>query len=330
MKLHQRQKGFTLIELLVVIAIIGVLVGLLLPAVQQAREAARRNACGNNLKQLGQAFHNFADANQRKGDSHFPAAAKIGDANGVSTMTNVQTRGYTWNIWILPFSEQMPLYSALETESTNNGAQQAWTAPHDWQVVTTARNSTVSMFNCPSMSAGLKDKDGNLFALNNGRTEAKGSNNYRYNLGRRYWKTVMVGDPQHKKNDWNIVRVGAANGGATAGYNNDDGEVPFAEFTDGMSETILLVENATWSEWARGEHGHVTWITHNNSLDIEHQKASDKAWKRNYNGGSSAHVGGLFGVVTASVAVKFLSTDIDDVTYRDAVCRMSGQVSTLP
>ena len=332
MKLHQRQKGFTLIELLVVIAIIGVLVGLLLPAVQQAREAARRNACGNNLKQLGQAFHNYADTSQRDSDNHFPAAAKIGNDSGISSMTNVQTRAYTWVTWMLPFTEELPLYSQLETASTSNGAQKAWTTPHKWSVVQAARNATVSSLLCPSWSGDLKDKTGRLYAANNGRTEATGSNNYRLNLGRRYWKSNVVGDPEYAKNAWNVQRLGAANGGVTSGMKSQVGEVAFGDYTDGMNETILLVENATGSEWARGEHGHITWVTHNDNADIEHNKASvtGREWERNYQGGSSGHAGNMFGVVTAGGAVKFLSTSINDEVYRNAVCRASGQVNSLP
>src|SRR6056297_3242731 len=84
------QRGFTLVELLVVIAIIGVLVGLLLPAVQSAREAARRMQCSNNLKQMGLALHNHHDAHEA-----FPMG-----------VTPWHRNGYNWKFKILPYLEQ--------------------------------------------------------------------------------------------------------------------------------------------------------------------------------------------------------------------------------
>jgi prepilin-type N-terminal cleavage/methylation domain-containing protein len=100
-----RRAGFTLVELLVVIAIIGILVALLLPAVQSAREAARRMQCQNNLKQLGLALHNYHDTNMT-----FPASSIWNSTGDTQTKNNVNLR-QNWVIAILPFCEQQNLYN---------------------------------------------------------------------------------------------------------------------------------------------------------------------------------------------------------------------------
>ncbi len=97
------RKGFTLVELLVVIAIIAMLVTLLLPAVQAAREAARRTQCINNLKQLSLGMHNYASANDA-----FPS---------LSTRTDRFAEGYSYWVDILPFIERQGFYDALDVEA---------------------------------------------------------------------------------------------------------------------------------------------------------------------------------------------------------------------
>ncbi|MEW4562055.1 DUF1559 domain-containing protein [Bremerella sp. JC770] len=101
-----KRPGFTLVELLVVIAIIGVLVGLLLAAVQQAREAARRMECTNHLKQIGLALHNYHDTYLQ-----FP----------FGTIRNNGT-GLNWMVGILPQIEQTNLFNQLDMEGSNNGS----------------------------------------------------------------------------------------------------------------------------------------------------------------------------------------------------------------
>ena len=104
MRPHRR--AFTLIELLVVIAIIAILIALLLPAVQQAREAARRTQCKNNLKQMGLALHNYHDTFQV-----FP----YGEMNGIGQSPAAGTkRNQNGLVMLLPYIEQANLYSTLD------------------------------------------------------------------------------------------------------------------------------------------------------------------------------------------------------------------------
>ena len=104
-----RQRGFTLIELLVVIAIIAILIALLLPAVQQAREAARRMQCKNNLKQLGLAIHNYSEAVGAFPPGWLdcrPGNPPAGAAPGL----------WAWSAFLLPYLDQSPLFSQLTLE----------------------------------------------------------------------------------------------------------------------------------------------------------------------------------------------------------------------
>ena len=101
-----KRRGFTLIELLVVIAIIAVLIALLLPAVQQAREAARRTQCKNNLKQLGLALHNYADSH-----GMFPAGHMDTYTDNVSAGAHHQ---FSWLTALLPFIDRSTLYNQID------------------------------------------------------------------------------------------------------------------------------------------------------------------------------------------------------------------------
>src|SRR6056297_618257 len=122
-----RRTGFTLVELLVVIAIIGVLVGLLLPAVQAARESARRMSCSYNVKQLGLALQNYHDTH-----GSFPPGVIWGPGEAPFT----QPYHHTWNVMLLPFMEQQSLYQQTDKSLP------VWGQP--------IRSTKLGMLRCPS------------------------------------------------------------------------------------------------------------------------------------------------------------------------------------
>lgn len=136
----RRSRGFTLVELLVVIAIIGVLVALLLPAVQAAREAARRSSCGNNMKQLSIAVHNFHDTHKV-----LPPGGTADNRPFGTNTPNGTGWGSSWFVQILPFIEQGTLYEKLQL-----GPSSAWGTADTTNNNTAANGLLIKSFVCPS------------------------------------------------------------------------------------------------------------------------------------------------------------------------------------
>ncbi len=210
MNRSRRPLGFTLVELLVVIAIIGVLVALLLPAVQAAREAARRTQCGNNLKQLGIAMHNYADVFQSFPIGHMFRGHFDGDPNDVDGGT-----GFSWGSALLPFIEQANLYSQFD---------QRWPVSNS----NPTRNLTLAQtylpaFACPS---DLKPKNWTDGAVTNSATSSYKACGSSYNG----WAGGGVGSTPNP-NRFN-------------GLFDRDNRKPlrFAEITDGTSNQFMIAE----------------------------------------------------------------------------------------
>ncbi len=155
MLLRTRKSGFTLIELLVVIAIIAVLIALLLPAVQQAREAARRSQCKNNLKQLGLALHNYHDTYNKFPSGFISNAWPSVAGTGATTELSC----WSWGAMILPYIDQAPMYNLIQPGTISLAANLAAGGAQ-----ATALTTPLPGFMCPSDTGPSMNDFGRSYA----------------------------------------------------------------------------------------------------------------------------------------------------------------------
>ena len=336
-RLKRRPLGFTLIELLVVIAIIAILIALLLPAVQQAREAARRTQCRNNLKQIGLAFHNYHDNH-----NILPYTTPWW---GPTTATMGTNRGWAWSSLILPYIDQAPAYNLINfNDYVPTPAMQA-----------AVLKNPIPLATCPSDTVASVRP---------------------YGVSTQAWYVAAVASSSYvtSAGPFNVGDPGPGNGAAlSAGqqrardaakglFNYEFLSVRFRDITDGMSNCVMAGEimnrpacqpqnaggmrdwNGIWyGSWFAGQ------ANPNGNNVLSFQRASERAVNVPFTGGDgpqrqgyhSNHEGGVH-FLMADGAVRFVSENIEHTAttyiaytanpparlglYQRIACRNCGEV----
>jgi prepilin-type N-terminal cleavage/methylation domain-containing protein len=220
-----RRRAFTLVELLVVIAIIGILVALLLPAVQAAREAARRMQCGNNLKQIGLALQNYHDVYKS-----FPPARVRNDNAYTPTGQSWNSTNIAWLGRMLAQMEQQPLYDQVDW-SQHYWWHSSQRPNTNWDVVTP---TVVPAYRCPSDGGhgSISWIDGTGTRVTGGApSNSYGHTNY----------VGCIGDDSHLRTYARDAR-GIFVESRHRGPNNRGGRIGMADITDGTSNTLVASE----------------------------------------------------------------------------------------
>lgn len=316
------RSGFTLVELLVVIAIIGVLIALLLPAVQAAREAARRSSCINKMKQIGLALHNYHDTNNR-----FPAGSVLGNGQTQNcTLGGSNVRGAPWTVLILPYMELENLYDqgditaefvCSQLEGPNSGGNR-----NVWR-------TSVDAYQCPSFPVkSTLDNHSNYYGVMGGGT-ASMANCTSSNAGRAFYNNGIL----HLNSDHT-----------------------FAAITDGSNNTFIVGENryqllengrpdAHWLGWAstiRGGGSSVTGVlsaavlpinvedvngdTHDTTFATSGTAPASGQGLHQRSFGSYHPTGCIF--LRGDGSAAFVSETIDQATYYNLAIRNDGNVVT--
>ena len=289
-----RKAGFTLVELLVVIAIIGILIGMLLPAVQAVREAARRTACSNNMRQIGLALHNFESAQNRLPDGWL--AADPSDPLSES--------GWGWSARILPELEQATLANQIRFDLAINAPEQG-----------KSPSQPLEIFLCPSDPF---PKQLAFDVIENPVGQGSGTTNETPSAGGQ----IEVGRSNYSGVFGNIEQIDdPLNGNGTFFANSS---TQFRDIRDGLSNTLVVAER-------RNDLGTVSWIGVVPGISEPFARivgATDNP--PNQQPGSfqdfrSYHPGGI-NVVSGDGSVRFITDSIQTQTFQALGTVAEGEI----
>jgi len=321
----RNRSAFTLVELLVVIAIIGILIGMLLPAVQQVREAARRSACQNNIRQVSLSCHNYESAH-----GHFPPSTVLD--------TNAGTNSWlSYIVYILPFMEQNAVFDQFDLSLVGGGTAFPEAVGNNKFEVSANRIESIV---CPSAAKETADdRDGNDFLIGG---QVIFTTHYYGILGPTGVDLINGGSFEAKQtNNGGIATSGVFWAeGDKAQPGRKDQSRGFGDIFDGSSNTLLIGEisydtpgdsqvsdfGAPYRSWARGGNAQFNSSCKNIRFPINAYDFNNVTTPHNNINMGSNHFGGC-NFAMADGSVRFVSETIDMAAYQAQASADGGEVS---